>query len=136
MKSTDRFKETIHQYLEKRASNDPLFAVTFAKKEKNIDDCIVYILNTVQKSGLNGFTDDEIYSMAVHYYQEDIIDVGKAIDATVVVNHHVELTEEEKAKAKEDALDQLRKEMHSSMKRKPVEVKKEDKPTPVQQTLF
>ena len=136
MKTTDHFKKAIEKYLKQRADDDSLFASVFAKEGKNIDDCITYILNTVQKSGLNGFTDDEVYSMAIHYYQEEIIDVGKAIDATVVVNHHVELTEEEKAQAKEDALDQFRREMHSSMKKKTVEPKKEDKPVPVQQSLF
>lgn len=87
MKSTDAFKNTIQQHLEARAATDQLFAVTFAKEGKNIDDCVNYILNTVQKSGCNGFTDDEIFGMAVHYYDEDKIDVGKPVNARVVVNH-------------------------------------------------
>lgn len=67
------FKTTLKEYLEHRAKNDEPFAGTFAKSYKNIDECITYILNTVQKSGCNGFTDDEIYSMAVHYYPKYII---------------------------------------------------------------
>lgn len=55
-----------------------------------------YILNTVQKSGYKGFADDEIYSMAVHYYEEENIEVGKLVNCQVVVNHQVELTPEEK----------------------------------------
>ena len=39
-----------------------------------------------------------------HYYDEDNIDVGKPISCGVVVNHKVELTEEEKAQARKDAL--------------------------------
>ena len=39
-----------------------------AKEHKNLDDCITFILNYVQQSGCNGFTDAEIYSLAVHYY--------------------------------------------------------------------
>lgn len=39
-----------------------------------------------------------------HYYDEDNIDVGKPISCSVVVNHKVELTEEEKAQARKDAL--------------------------------
>jgi len=39
MKSTDAFKNTIQQHLEARAASDELFAVTFAKEGKNIDDC-------------------------------------------------------------------------------------------------
>lgn len=89
MKSTDAFKETIRQYLESRAASDELFAVTLAKEGKNIDDCCTYILNQVKKSGANGFADSEIFGMAVHYYDEDKIEVGKPINAKVIVNHSV-----------------------------------------------
>ena len=63
-------KATIQNYLEQRAQEDELFAPVFANPKKNIDECVNYILNTVQKSGINGFTDDEIYSMALHYYSK------------------------------------------------------------------
>lgn len=105
MKSTDQFKTTIQQYLTKRAAGDPLFAESFKKAGKNIDDCITYILNTVKKSGCNGFTDDEIYGMAVHYYDEEKIDVGKPVNSHVVVNHHVEKIEQPKpSRAKRKAV--------------------------------
>lgn len=120
MKTSPAFKDTIKAYLDNRAVTDTLFAVTYQKEGKNIDDCITYILNTVQKSGCNGFTDDEIYSMAVHYYDEDEIEIGKTIDVKVVVNHTVELTEEEKQEAKEmakqKAIDDALKEIHSTAK--------------------
>jgi len=87
MKPSDSFKNTILQHLESRSASDELFAVTFAKEGKNIDDCCTYILNQVQKSGCNGFTDSEIFGMAVHYYDEDKIEVGKPINAKVIVNH-------------------------------------------------
>ena len=37
MKSTDKFKKTIQEYLEQRAKEDELFAVAYAKKGKNIN---------------------------------------------------------------------------------------------------
>ena len=104
MKSTESFKQTIQAHLQSRAATDPLFAKSFAKEAKNIDDCINYIFSKVQKSGCNGFTDDEIYSMAVHYYDEDDIKVGKPTEGRVVVNHHIELTPEEIKEAKEEAI--------------------------------
>lgn len=52
----------------------------------------------------NGFTDAEIYSLAVHYYDEDDIDVGRPLDCRVVVNHTIVLTEEEQREAHEQAL--------------------------------
>lgn len=68
MKTTEHFKNTIRAYLEQRATTDELFARTYARPDKNIEDCCTYILNTVQQTGCNGFADEEIYSMAVHYY--------------------------------------------------------------------
>ena len=61
MKGTDHFKRTIQMYLEQRAEEDTLFAKNYRNPAKNIDDCVTYILNFVQKSGCNGFTDGEIY---------------------------------------------------------------------------
>lgn len=90
MKTTDLFKQTIQGYLELRAKEDRLFAVSFAKPAKNIDGCINYILSEVQKSGCNGFADDEIYSMAVHYYDEDSIKAGKPANCKVVVSHNAD----------------------------------------------
>ena len=104
MKGSKQFKQTIKEYLDDQASSDALFKPVYEKAGKSIDDCIQYILNTVKATGCEGFKDDEVYSMAIHYYQEDDIDIGKAIDMDVVVNHKVQLTEEEKADAKEQAL--------------------------------
>lgn len=107
MKTTDEFKQTILKYLEERVANDELFAATYVKEGKNIDDCITYILNAVRQSNCNGFTDEEVYSMAVHYYDEDNVEVGKPVNCNVVVNHTIELTEEDKQAAKQKAIDDL-----------------------------
>lgn len=106
MNTTAHFKRTIQAYLEQRAAEDGLFAKAYCKDGKNIDDCITYILNSVKASGCNGFTDGEIYSMAIHYYTEDNIEVGKPVSCQVSVNHVVELTEEEKAEARRRAVEQ------------------------------
>lgn len=103
MKSTDNFKRAIQDYLEARAKTDELFAKSYAKPNKSIDECITYILNEVQRSGCNGFEDNEIFGMAVHYYDEDNLDVGEKINCNVVVNHTVELTEKEKQEIREKA---------------------------------
>lgn len=115
MKSTAYFTRTILTHLEQRASIDPLFAQSFANLDKNIDDCCTYILNQVQKSGCNGFTDDEVYSMAVHYYDEENIEVGKPIDARIMVNHVVELTEDEKQQARQDAIQKAQNDAYNKM---------------------
>lgn len=131
MKTSDAFKKTIREYLEQRAKEDELFAVSYAKENKNIDECCNFILQQVQKSGCNGFSDDEIFGMAVHYYNEDSIKDVKPINYNVVVNHSIELTEEEKKAAREAAIKKLQDEQYSSLKKKPAK-KKED--NSVQQT--
>lgn len=152
MKSTAAFKKTIQDHLLQKALIDNLFAETYKKENKNIDDCITYILNTVKNSGENGFTDDEVFNMAIHYYDEDNIDVGKAINAQVVVNHKVELTEEEKAEAKEKAIREVitesKKKLQPKPESKPVksdqklediisgDIKTDNKPRFIQQSLF
>ena len=115
MKASNHFKNTIKAYLDQRAETDVLFSFQYSKPEKNIDDCVTYILNEVKKSGCNGFADDEIYSMAVHYYDEDNIEVGKPMNAHVVVNHVVELTKEEKEQARKDAIQKVQDEAYRKM---------------------
>ncbi len=110
------FKNEIQTYLEQRAEYDELFARVYRNPLKNIEDCLTYILNYVQKSGCNGFSDDEIFGQAVHYYDEADIEVGKPIDCKVVVNHHVELTEEEKAEARKEAIKRAENEAYAKMK--------------------
>ena len=105
MKGTEHFKDVIQNYLETRASYDELFAENFCKENKNIDECITYILTEVQRMGCAGLSDEEVYSLAVHYYDEDNIEVGKYINCQVVVNHTIELTDEEKAEARKKAIE-------------------------------
>lgn len=106
MKGTEQFTRSIAEYLNQRAMTDPLFAPNLQKPHKDIEDCITYILNQVRSSGCCGFEDDEIYSMAIHYYDEDELEVGSRVSCNVVVNHTIVLTEEEKAEAREKALKQ------------------------------
>jgi hypothetical protein len=116
MKASNNFKNTIKAYLDQRAEEDILFLFQYSKPKKNIDDCITYILNAVQKSGCNGFADDEIFGMAIHYYDEDNIEIGKPTNCNVVVNHIVQLTTEEKEQARQDAINRMQNEAYNKMK--------------------
>lgn len=107
MKSTESFKKAIQDKLNEIAANDPLFETNLKKEGKNIDDCITYIFKTVKESGCNGFTDDEVFGMAIHYYDEDNINVGAPMTCNVVVNHKVELSPEEIQQAKTAALNKV-----------------------------
>lgn len=118
MKATEHFKQTIKAYLDERAKGDELFAVSYAKEGKNMEDCVTFILNQVKRSGCMGFSDEEVYSLAVHYFDEDDIEVGKPVACDVIVNHAVELTEEEKAQARQEALKQYQAEQLRKMQQR------------------
>ena len=133
MKTSEGFKKSISHYLEGRALEDPLFAETLKKTDKNIDGCINYILNEVKNSGCNGFEDSEIYGMAVHYYDEDDLKAGPPVKCQVVVNHVTELSPEEVQKAKEAAFDRIVSEEQARIKTK---APKQEQKLVVQQSLF
>lgn len=103
LKGSANFILALESHLNSIAENDPLFAKTLKKPNKNIDDCITYILNTVKNSGCSGVEINEVLNMAVHYYDEDEIEVGKPLKAQVVVNHAVALTPEEEDEIREKA---------------------------------
>lgn len=126
MKASIHFQKEIQSYLEQRAEYDELFARSYRNPLKNIEDCVTYILNYVQKSGCAGFSDDEIYGQAVHYYDEADIEIGKPIDCKVVVNHTVELTEEEKAEARRVAIKRAEEEAYNRMTKRKTAPKKEN----------
>lgn len=134
MKTTDSFKKVISDKLEEIAKSDPLFEANLKKEKKSIDECINYILNTVQKSGCNGFTDDEIFAMAIHYYDEDDITSKSPGRFNVVVNHQIELTEEEKAEARKQAQTQIINQERERLLKKTI--KKAEPENVEQPTLF
>jgi len=136
MKTTDLFKQTIKAYLDNRATEDELFAKSYAKKGKNLDECVNFVLQQVKASGCDGFADEEVFSMAVHYYDEDNIKDVKPMNCRVVVNHKVELTEEEKKEAHEEALKKLQAEQYALLKKKPAHAKRETKSNVEQMSLF
>lgn len=126
MKASIHFQKEIQSYLEQRAEYDELFARSYRNPLKNIEDCVTYILNYVQKSGCAGFSDDEIFGQAVHYYDEADIEIGKPIDCKVVVNHTVELTEGEKAEARREAIKRAEEEAYNRMTKRKTAPKKEN----------
>ena len=85
------------------------------------------------------FTDDEIFGWAMHFWDEPEIEVSNtATNCQVVVNHTVELTEEEKEQARQDAINKLRDEEMAKMRRPKTTEKKttENNPQIAQPSLF
>ncbi len=107
VKVSQAFRDAIESFVITKMDSNPFFAKKVCNPNKNIDDCLTYILNTVKNSGIQGFADDEIFSMAVHYYEEENLEIGKPINCKIVVNHHVELTPEEIEELKQKARDDV-----------------------------
>lgn len=97
------FEQAIKSYLDNRAKEDQLFAQTYKKENKSIEECCKYIIQEVKKTGRQGFADEEIFGMAIHYYDEDSIKVeGKTPQCKVVHNQKTDKTfSESKPKAQE-----------------------------------
>lgn len=135
IKGTEGFKLVIETFLTQKAENEPLFKKTFSKENKSIDECLNYIFSTVQKSGCNGFAADEIFNMAIHYYDEDEIEISEMGVSRVVVNHSIGLTDEEVAEAKEKAIREIVNEQKQALKKKPIKIVQTDDKQ-VQGSLF
>ena len=73
--------KSIRTYLDNRAATDPLFAQKYANPNKTIEECCKYITGEAYaraKNGMAVISDEEVYGMAVHYYDEENIDIRKA----------------------------------------------------------
>lgn len=106
-KNLTPFQESIKSYLDERAKSDETFAASYAKPKKIIEGCCKYIIAEVKKTGRHGFADEEIYGMAVHYYDEyDIKEVEADTNVSVVINKEVQLSDGDKAKLRKRAEEQ------------------------------
>lgn len=133
METSKIFKDTIKAYLDRKAEKDELFAEKYMNEKKNIDECCSFIISEVRKMNVCGLADEEVYGLAIHYYDEENIKVKKE-NCKVVVNHTVELTDEDKEEAKEIA---MRKLIDENMKRmKPSKTEKKTTEQSLQLELF
>lgn len=118
-KSMNPVKQAIKTYLDNRAKTDELFAVAYAKPNKNIDECFDYIVGEAKKQGGNAVyvSDEVVFGWAVHYYDEDDIKINKLpADTRVSAKANVELTEDDKEKAREQAVQEYKQQCIDKLK--------------------
>ena len=107
-------KAAIKAHLDALAQKDPLFAAVYAKPGKHMDECFAYILGEVSKEGMAVYkSEQEVYGMAVHYYEEDDlkeskISNGERVRTAAPAEPVAPLSEEEKAKIKQEAVEAYR----------------------------
>lgn len=71
------FETAIKTFLDNLASEDAAFAETYQKPNKSIPECCKYICQQVEKNRKGAkcvaCSDEEVYGLAIHYYDEDNI---------------------------------------------------------------
>ncbi len=114
-----QFEKEIKKYLDGRAETDPKFTERYSNEKKSIKECCEYIISEVKKKhkGKNDVacSDDYIFGLAVHYYDEENIKVGKAPSCSVVVSRN--LTDEEKKQAQKEAEKRFNQEKEQAQKK-------------------
>lgn len=129
MKATELFVKRIEEYLNKEAEEDVEFAKKMQEQPKKTPKAVCnYILAGVSKAKQNGWSDEEIFGMAKHFIDEkDLKDPGSGANSVsrIVMNTHVDLTEEEKQKAMKAAQESYEKKLEE--KRKEREIKAKEK---------
>lgn len=139
----NNFELAIKEHLDQRAATDALFAQAYAKPKKSIEECCRFIYGEVSKKDRGGanclaLSDDEVFGLAVHYYDEDDIKVepvkGNVKASSAKVDYKP--TEADMEAAKAAAMRKLEEEAYKKLTA-PKKVKKD--PTadcPTQMSLF
>lgn len=135
------FKDAIKSYLDRRAGQDELFAKTYAKEGKTLEECCNYIIGEARKRGNSvAMTDDEVFGLAVHYYDEDDIKINRVSMSRktedVKVTLSTEEMEEARKEARQRAIDRMTEEQYALLKKKPSRGKKEAETEVQQMSLF
>lgn len=96
----NHFTQVIEDHLKAFAKEDPAFAEKFSAKMKSdknsINQCCAYIISEVRKSKRQAFADEEIYGMAIHYFDEDMTYTQSADKCRVVTPKTGSAPKEEK----------------------------------------
>lgn len=118
----DMFEKAIKAFLDDQAEKDPAFAEKYRSEKKNIQDCCKFIISEVKKSSKGkdaACTDEYVYGLAMHYYDEENIKVPDNVPSCqVIVPGDGELTEEDRKEARSEALKRLKEqEVQEQMKK-------------------
>ena len=85
-KVSAEFKQTIKKYLDDIAAIDDNFAKFYENNpSKSIDECCEYIISQANANGCAGYSDNEVYGWAIHYWEESDLKVEQVDCARVIV---------------------------------------------------
>ena len=135
-------KQIIKMYLDCMARQDQEFAIDYANKDKNLDECVVYIYKVMydkaqelakqgkKQSVCLAPTDDEVFSLAIRYYMDKDLKVeGDCFsNAKILSMSATSFTDEEKQKMRADAINEYKQSVINEQKKKAEKPKKPSNP--------
>lgn len=128
MKSNNAAIAAMQQMLQERCIAEPTFAIKMANPNKSMEGAINYLCRTIQKSGLCMVDNMTVENILVDYFDEDSIeDDGTPVNCNIVVSKP-ELSDEDKAELKEQAMEQYKEEQLRELRRQS-QPKAQSKPT-------
>ncbi len=116
MKSNDTAIAVMQQMLQERCIAEPSFAIKMANPSKSMEGAVNYLCSQIQKSGLCVVDDTTVMNLLVHYFDENEIEEGGKVNCNIVVGKP-ELSEEDKANLKEQAMEQYKEEQLREIRR-------------------
>ena len=128
MKSNNAAIAAMQQMLQERIIAEPALAIKLANPKKPLECAINYLCHEIQKSGMCVVDEQTVLSILLHFYDEDSIeDGGIPINCNIVVSKP-ELSDEDKAELKEQAMEQFKQEQLRELRRQS-QPKAQSKPT-------
>lgn len=107
MKSNNAAIAAMQQMLQERCIAEPTFAIRMANPNKSMEGAINYLCSQIQKIGLCCVDDTTVMNILVHYFDENEIEEGGKVNCNIVVSKP-ELSDEDKAELKEQAMEQYK----------------------------
>ena len=127
MKSNNAAIAAMQQMLQERCIAEPTFAIKMANPSKSMEGAVNYLCGQILKSSLCCVDDATVMNILVHYFDENEIEEGGKVNCNIVVSKP-ELSDEDKAELKEQAMEQYKKEQLREIRRQSAP-KAQPKPT-------
>lgn len=116
IKSNDTAIQVMQKMLQERCIAEPMFAIKMANPSKSMEGAVNYLCSQIQKSGLCVVDDTTVMNLLVHYFDENEIEEGGTVNCNIVVGKP-ELSAEDKANLKEQAMEQYKEEQLRELRR-------------------
>ncbi|MBO5054539.1 MAG: hypothetical protein J6C44_09980 [Muribaculaceae bacterium] len=99
-------------------SAEPSFAIKLADQSKSLDKAVAYLCSAIQKMGVCMVDDATVMNLLVDYFDGDVDEneIPTSVNCNIVVSKP-ELTDEDKAELREQAMEQYKEEQLRELRR-------------------